>query len=143
MYDAVHASQHALWTLSLSDRVSSPVSNLQGSDVPLMASFSPDGRWIAYQFGSVGPDTFPSVFIRPFPATSAKYRVAAGIHPLWSPDGKELLYKQGPSRPLAAVSVTTEPAFLVGEPRSISLAIPSLEADLWFQRDSVLDPTEG
>jgi serine/threonine protein kinase len=129
-----------LWTLSLSDRVSSAVSNLQGSDVPLMASFSPDGRWIAYQFGSVGPDTFPSVFIRPFPATGAKYRIAEGIHPLWSPDGKELLYKLGPSRPLTAVSVTTAPAFSIGEPRPVPVAIPTLERDLWFDRDSDMAP---
>jgi len=140
LYDAARESQHGLWTMSLSDRVSSAVSNVQGSDVPLMATFSPDGRWIAYQFGSVGPDTFPSVFIRPFPATDVKYRIAAGIHPLWSPDGKELLFKQGPSRPLAAVSVMTERGFSVGEARSISLAIPSLEGDIWFERDSDMAP---
>ena len=123
LYDTARASQHALWMLSLDDRRSSIVSDVQGSGVPIAATFSPDGRWIAYQFGSVGPGTFPSVFVRPFPLTSVKYRIADGIHPLWSPDGKELLYNQGPSRPLAAVSVTTEPVFSWGEPRSESLAI--------------------
>ena len=111
------------------------MSDVQGSGVPIAATFSPDGRWIAYQFGSVGLDTFPSVFVRPFPLTSVKYRIADGIHPLWSQDGKELLYNQGPSRPLAAVSVTTAPVFSWGEPRSEPLAIASLEGGLWFERN--------
>jgi serine/threonine protein kinase/Tol biopolymer transport system component len=140
LYDAARGSQHALWTLSLDDRGSSIVSDVQGSAVPIAATFSPDGRWIAYQFGSVGQDTFPSVFVRPFPLTSVKYRIAAGIHPLWSHDGKELLYNQGPSRPLAAVTVTTKPVFSWGEPRSESLAISSLESGLWFERNIDLAP---
>ena len=129
------ASQHALWTLSLDDRRSTIVSDVQGSGVPIAATFSPDGRWIAYQFGSVGPGRFPSVFVRPFPLTSVKYRIADGIHPLWSQDGKELLYNQGPSRPLAAVSVMTAPIFSWGDPRSEPLAIASLEGGLWFERN--------
>jgi len=140
LYDLARSSQHALWVLSLDDRKSSVVSDVQGSGVPIAATFSPNGRWIAYQFGSVGRDTFPSVFVRPFPPTSVKYRIAVGIHPLWSPDGKELLYNQGPSRPLAAVSVTTEPVFSWGDPRSESFAISSLEGGLWFERNIDFGP---
>ena len=55
--------------------------------------FSPDGRWVAYQL--FGPrDT--GVFVEPFPRTGAKSRIAPrGIHPLWSPNGKELFYMAG------------------------------------------------
>jgi len=140
LYDVARVSQHALWTLSLDDRRSSIVSDLQGSGVPIAATFSPDGQWIAYQFGSVGQDTFPSVFVRPFPLTSVTYPIAHGIHPLWSPDGKELLYSQGPSRPLAAVAVATEPVFSWGEPRSEPPAIASLEGGLWFERNIDIAP---
>jgi hypothetical protein len=45
---------------------------------------SPDGRWIAYALGV-------TIYVEPFPETGAKYQVwEAGIHPAWSPDGKEL-----------------------------------------------------
>ena len=80
------------------------------------------------------------MFVRPFPLTSVKYRIADGIHPLWSQDGKELLYNQGPSRPLAAVSVMTAPVFSWGEPRSEPLAIASLEGGLWFERNIDIAP---
>jgi hypothetical protein len=33
--------------------------------------------------------------VQPFPATGAKYQIATGIFPRWSPDGAELSYVQG------------------------------------------------
>jgi serine/threonine-protein kinase len=55
------------------------------------ASFSPDGKWIAYSSNESGGD---DVFIRPFPGPGGKWRVstAGGKFPTWSRTGRELFY---------------------------------------------------
>jgi hypothetical protein len=67
-----------------------------------------------------------SLFVQPFPATGAKYQISktVGIHPTWSPDGKELFYGAGPGQ-FVAVSVTTRPTFTFGNP----VPLPSLFVD--------------
>ena len=76
--------------------------------------FSPDGRWVAYSTGESGT---VGIFVEPFPSTGAKYRISGGgIHPLWSPDGKELLYSAGG---LFVVTVTTGRGFEFSSPVQI------------------------
>lgn len=54
------------------------------------ASFSPDGRWLAWG-GADG-----SVAVSPVPPTGAIYQVAErGQQPLWMPDGRRLVYRDG------------------------------------------------
>ena len=43
------------------------------------------------------------------------YPMGAGSHPTWAPDGKELVYIPGRAQ-MAAVSVTTRPAFTFSNP---------------------------
>ena len=78
------------------------------------AVFSPDGHWVAYRVTS--PEG-AGIFVQPFPPTRAKVQIAVtvGIHPVWSPDGKELMYLLATGQ-MAAVSVTTQPTFAVGNP---------------------------
>jgi eukaryotic-like serine/threonine-protein kinase len=95
----------SLATFSIHDRKVAPFGHVQ-SAFPPNAHFSPDGRWVAY--ARYEPDS-NGIFVEPFPATGAKYRVATnGIHPLWSPDGKELFYSSGA---LFVVTVTTGAGF--------------------------------
>ena len=59
------------------------------------ASFSPDGRWIAYASDEGG---VLQVFIQSFPASGGKSQISSirGSSPRWRPDGKELFYdRQG------------------------------------------------
>src|SRR5262249_24491725 len=56
---------------------------------------------------------------RPFPITGDRWLVARGNSPIWSSDGKEVLFNTNPGRGLEAVSVTTQPSFAVGNPRLI------------------------
>ncbi|MBA3296541.1 MAG: PD40 domain-containing protein, partial [Acidobacteria bacterium] len=75
--------------------------------------FSPDGRWVAYSMVPAGNDNTSSsgagIFVEPFPSTGSKYRISnRGLHPLWSPDGKELFYSLGG---LNATTVTTGRGF--------------------------------
>jgi hypothetical protein len=51
--------------------------------------------------------------------TGAKYQISKtfGIHPTWSPDGKELFYSPLTTpQPFVAMSVTTRPTFTFGNP---------------------------
>jgi Tol biopolymer transport system component len=59
-------------------------------------AFSPDGRWVAYMSNESGR---PEIYVRPFSPPGAgsdggqwQVSTAGGIHPVWSPDGKELYY---------------------------------------------------
>jgi serine/threonine-protein kinase len=54
------------------------------------ASFSRDGRWLAWG------DLDGGISASPFPATGSVYRLAErGQMPLWTPDGSGLLYRDG------------------------------------------------
>jgi Tol biopolymer transport system component len=58
------------------------------------AEFSPDGRLIAYVSNESGNY---EVYVQPYPGPGEKTRVstAGGTEPLWTPDGRELLYRSG------------------------------------------------
>ena len=66
------------------------------------------------------------------PFAGAKYQISKnaedGHHPVWSPDGAELLFSPGPGPRLNAVRVTTQPSFTFGEampvPRPFQIAAP-------------------
>jgi len=58
------------------------------------ASFSPDGRWVAYQSNASMRD---EVYVRRYPSGPEQWQIsnAGGESPMWSPDGKELFYASG------------------------------------------------
>jgi eukaryotic-like serine/threonine-protein kinase len=101
----------SLFSLSVQDRKTTTLVDAQSTLEPADAMFSPDGRWVAYTSG-------PQLFVQPFPGTGAKYLIAAaGSHPVWSRDGKELYFEQrGPRGQLNVVTVTTQPTFAFGNP---------------------------
>jgi len=55
--------------------------------------FSPDGRWIAYVSNETGTN---EVWVRPYPGPGEKIPISneGGTIPVWTPDGRELLYVQ-------------------------------------------------
>jgi Tol biopolymer transport system component len=70
---------------------------------------SPDGRWMAYVSNESGT---LEVYVRPFPEVEKwkeKVSTNGGDLPLWSPDGRELFYRNGDS--VMAVAVQTQPTF--------------------------------
>ena len=109
----------SLWTLPLRDGkrdgTPAPFGDVHSSR-PIGAVFSPDGHRVAYA-KTEGPNT--TIYVRPFPAgTESKLAARSPANPhsvVWSVDGKELFYNPGPLR-FEAVSVTTEPPFVFGDP---------------------------
>ncbi len=80
-----------------------------------MASFSPDGKWLAYTSNESGTD---EVYVRPFPGSADIARLVSlggGSGPRWAPDGSRLFYR-GASGDLMAVATTLEPRFTTGRP---------------------------
>jgi len=78
---------------------------------------SRDGRWMAYASNESGQN---EVYMRRFPEVNkGRWQVSTsgGNGPLWSPDGRELYYRNGDS--VIAVSVETEPVFKAGKPREL------------------------
>ena len=77
-------------------------------------TFSPDGRWLAYQ---ARPARAPSMqtFLEPFPRTGAKYLVGAGGHPYWSPKGDQVILNVNAGMS-AIVPVKTTPTVTFGQP---------------------------
>jgi serine/threonine-protein kinase len=81
-----------------------------------MASFSPDGRWLAYTSNESGRD---EVYVRPFPRTDGVARlvsIGGGSGPVWAPD-ESTLYYRGADGNMMAVPVTLKPTFTSGRPR--------------------------
>jgi len=91
------------------------------------AIFSPDGRWVAYTESSDGnPVSGGQIFVQPFPSNGTRYVIARGLHPMWSPDGRELWYHRLPDTPdhMEMVSITSapsQPTFTFGNPVALPL----------------------
>ena len=102
-----------LWYLKRKEDGSSfdSVPFLQTSFNEKSATFSPQGRFVAYVSDQSGQD---QVYVRPFPEGEGQSQVSAqgGGQPRWSRDGKELFYVEEDT--LMAVEVSTNPGFTTG-----------------------------
>jgi serine/threonine-protein kinase len=78
-------------------------------------TFSPDGRWVAFQSNDTGMD---EIYVVPYPGPGGKTQVSTGggTSPRWSRSG-ELFYKNGDK--MMAVKVETGAEFRPGAPRML------------------------
>jgi eukaryotic-like serine/threonine-protein kinase len=78
------------------------------------ATFSPDGRWIAYQSGESGR---PEIYVRDFPSGGNRFQVSTdgGFEPVWAKNGKELFFRSG--KKLISVPVKLGADFIPGPPK--------------------------
>ena len=81
-----------------------------------LPAFSPDGRWLAYRSNESGN---PEVYVRPFPGPGGKWQISTGGggFPVWSHDGRELLFETLDNRVMAVSYTVKGDLFAVGEPR--------------------------
>ena len=76
-------------------------------------ALSPDGTWIAYVSDQTGQ---PEIYVQRFPDLGDRRLISygGGTAPLWSPDGRELFYRNGDQ--MMAVRIDREPTFTPGRP---------------------------
>jgi hypothetical protein len=87
-------------------------------------AFSPDGRWLVYTSNESGTS---EVYVRPFPGPGGKWQISkgGGSTPLWSRDGRELLFQTLDQRVMAVGYNIKGDSFAAGKPRVWS------ESRLW------------
>lgn len=117
LFSIVKQSDVSLWIFDTRDRKAAPFSDIRSSNFATAAVFSPDGRWVAYQFGEPG-QAEGTTYVQPFPPNGKKYQIARGGRPAWSRDGSELFYVPAPGQ-FAGVKVTTQPTFEISNPMPV------------------------
>jgi serine/threonine-protein kinase len=83
-------------------------------------AFSPDGRWLAYSSNELG---IFQIYVRPFPGPGGQAKISdtEGDYPVWSHNGRELLFTAstpGRGDTLMTVNYTDHAgSFTAGKPR--------------------------
>lgn len=92
-----------IWVLPLTGE-RQPFAYLRTDASENWATFSPDGKWVAYSSTDAGSI---QVYVSPFPANGKRWRVSAdgGSQARWRRDGREIFYL-APDRQVIATSVT-------------------------------------
>jgi serine/threonine-protein kinase len=114
-------AKFSLWVLTLDSKKAQPFGNVRSNE-PLSATFSPDGRWVAYTVndgmgGMLSPNR--GVHVQPFPATGERHQVPRRVldfHSLWAPDSKSIFYVPSAARATVSVPITTRPSVTFGTP---------------------------
>ena len=97
-----------MWALSLVDKGAEPFPlayNTTQFDEGVGATFSPDGKWIAYTSTKSGSQ---EVYVAPFPGPGESIPVSrgGGLITSWSEDGRELYYYQRATSQVWVATVT-------------------------------------
>jgi Tol biopolymer transport system component len=101
-----------IWTYSLEDDEAAPL--IQTEHDEYNATFSRDGRWIAYESDESGK---AEIYVQAFGEAGGKWQVSSdgGAFPVWRSDDKEIFYLSRAGE-LMAVPVDTDGGFLPGTP---------------------------
>ncbi len=111
----IHPTTHEdLWVFQLEGGEPRPF--LQTLFTEASPSFSPDGKWLAYNSDKSGRQ---EVYVQPFPGPGRVWQISSqgGEEPLWALNGGqiELFYRNGDR--MLVVDITTEASLSVGNPR--------------------------
>ena len=117
-FSVVSGGDAAVWTLSRDSGTVPEVFVDEPESIIRSSAFSPDGKWLAYHSNESGS---VEVFVQPFPSTGAKHRITqqGGSAPLWSLDGHELFYLNGPR--MMRIDITTDAAFAFGNEQVLGM----------------------
>ena len=104
-----------------------------------LASFSPDGKWLAYMSDESGAF---EVYVRPYPGPGGKWQISAdgGLEPRWSHDGRELFFRN--DRQILAARIDPGRGFRAERPRVVLEGLPAAQAQRTYalapDRESIL-----
>jgi len=92
------------------------------------ATFSPDGRWVAYHSDESG---IWEVYVRPFARAAAgnQGRVQVsnrGWGPVWSRNGRDLFYQDAPGQVMVVGYTVKGESFVADKPRAWTASLPGL-----------------
>jgi serine/threonine-protein kinase len=151
-YDDYGAGKSQIWTVPVEDqggqlKAGKPEQFLKSGFTDGYPSFSPDGRWLAYQSNESGKY---EVYVRAFPPPSSgqggKSQISntGGNRPLWSRNGHDLLYQSGDQIMAASYTVKGD-TFVAEKPR---VWVAKLGGTIWDlapdgKRALVLTPVES
>jgi serine/threonine-protein kinase len=104
--------------VSVADGRSTPF--VSTSAIELFGTFSPDGKWIAYQSAEVTSN--PEIFVRAYPGGGSRRQVSTGIglQPLWTKGGREIVY----STPVAGDRVAIMAVAVQADGETLALGKP-------------------
>jgi serine/threonine-protein kinase len=88
---------------------------LTGPSMQWESSFSPDGKWLAYDSNESGEY---EVYVRPFPGQGGRWQIstAHGRYPKWSRTSKELFYRTLDSKIMVVPYTVSGESFNAGKP---------------------------
>jgi serine/threonine-protein kinase len=111
----------SIWTVALESdgtglRAGKPEVFLQTPFLSPTASFSPDGRWIAYASNESDSD---QVYVRAFPDTGGKVAISTGggMYPRWSPNQHELFFRTPDQHIMVVGYMVKGDSFVPDKPR--------------------------
>ena len=140
-----------IWTVPIEQdrsglKAGTPVRFLTTKFADLEATFSPDGRWMAYTSNESGR---AEVYVRAFAANgsagSGRWLISnsGGVSPEWSPNGRDLMYLAGNQIMSVGYTASGE-SFVAGKPRVWAdnvRAIAGFDLAPDGNRVAVLEPT--
>ena len=110
-----------IWTVPLETdgsglRAGKPEPFLQTHFNDRHPSFSPDGRWLAYDSNESGTT---QVYVRAFPDKGGKWQISNGngIYPEWSRSGRELFFRTDDNHIMVAAYTVKGDSFAADKPR--------------------------
>jgi Tol biopolymer transport system component len=120
-FEANPGTAFDLWTMPLENegaglRAGKPEVFLQTTADERYASFSPDGRWLAYASNESGAF---HVYVRAFPDKGGKWQISdsGGVQPEWSRNGRELFFRTEDNQMMAASYTVNGDSFKADKPR--------------------------
>lgn len=102
-----------LWLLPLRNEATSrPFASTHAREQ--QPAFSPDARWLAYVSNESGHD---EVYVRPMVGDAGKWQISygGGVEPLWSPNGREIFFRD--DEKTYSVNVTIGPGVAFRTPK--------------------------
>jgi serine/threonine-protein kinase len=99
------------------------------------AALAPDGRWLAYQSNESDRS---EIFVRDLSGVGGRWRISTGggEEPRWSPDGRELYYRNG--NLFMSVAISTKGSFQASAPTNLFGGIFDLRTNTGITYD--VDP---